>query len=391
MASGSDRPIQTRQKQDPSVQSLLQTQSLLAAIVESSDDAIISKDLNGTITSWNSGAERLFGYTAGEIVGQSILCLIPEDLQHEEQGIIARLRRGERIVHFETSRLRKTGERLALSLTISPVRNADGIVVGASKIARDISERKQMEKLLVDTEKIVATGRMAATIAHEINNPLEAVVNLIYLARISPSVNDEVREYLRLAEREIERVSLIARQTLGYFRETADPVKVSISTLLDEVLTVYGAKLTLSRIEVQRAMDPVSPLLVRRSELTQVFANLLSNAIDSMPEGGSLSISVAEEQEAKEAGVRVRLGDSGSGITTELLDRIFEPFFTTKQHRGTGIGLWISRQFIEAHCGTISVTSSTEPADHGTSFNIFLPYGNGLDRDLSTNRQGANA
>ncbi|SDE66285.1 two-component system sensor histidine kinase NtrB [Terriglobus roseus] len=362
--------------------------SLLAAIVESSDDAIISKDLDGTITSWNAAAERIFGFSSEEIVGKSILTLIPEDLQDEEKTIIARLRRGERIEHFETTRVAKSGKLLSLSLTISPVRDASGTVVGASKIARDISERKEFERRLVETEKIVATGRMAATIAHEINNPLEAVVNLIYLARLSPTVNEQVREYLRLAEQEIERVSLIARQTLGYFRETAVPVDFPVSVLLDEVLTVYGAKLAYSGIDVHRDYQPAQRLTMRKGELTQLFSNLVANAIDAMPLGGDLSVSVAPEGQSPEDGVRVQMADTGTGISEELLEKIFEPFFTTKEQRGTGIGLWLSRQFVEDHRGSIAVTSSTDVEDHGTTFRIFLPYANGLMQDAVAGERG---
>jgi PAS domain S-box-containing protein len=358
-------------------------QSLLAAIVESSDDAILSKDLNGKITSWNNAATRIFGYEPEEMIGTSVLRLIPVELQGEEASFIKRLRGGERIEHYETTRMRKTGERIEVSLTISPVRDANGLIVGASKIARDISERKDIERILVQTEKIVATGRMAAMIAHEINNPLEAVVNLIYLARLSPAFSPQVRDYLKLAEQEVERVSLIARQTLGYFRENTFAVKLPVADLLDEILTVYRSKLAYNNIEVHRVFGTAEPLFMRRGELTQVFANLLANAIDAMPKGGSLTLSVIEEGVRPHAGVRIKMRDHGIGIPKLLLDKIFEPFFTTKQQEGTGIGLWISRQFVEAHRGTIDVTSNTVAPEQGTCFSIFLPYLNGLPSEVS--------
>lgn len=365
-------------------------QSLLAAIVESSDDAIISKNLDGIITSWNRAAERLFGYTPQEVIGQSILLLIPEELQDQERDFIARLKQGQRIEHFETERLAKSGRRLDLSLTISPLRDSTGQVIGASKIARDISERREFARRMIETEKMVATGRMAATIAHEINNPLEAVVNLIYLARLNPAVNEQVREYLRLAEHEIERVSLIARQTLGYFKETAPPIAFPVSVLLEEVLTVYSAKLAYSGIDVHREYHPAQPLTMRKGEITQLFANLVVNAIDAMPQGGDLSVAVGEGGNEAALGVRVRMDDTGTGISPELLEKIFQPFFTTKEQRGTGIGLWLSKQFVEDHKGTIDVVSSTGKDDHGTSFRIFLPYLNGMDA-RTTDRQGGNA
>ena len=369
-----------------------QPESLLAAIVESSDDAILSKNLDGTITSWNTAASRMFGYTARDIIGTSVLRLIPGELQDEEQAIIARLSRGERIEHFETTRLGRTGDRIEVSLTISPIRDGNGKVVGASKIVRDIAERRMMERLLIQTEKMVVTGRMAATIAHEINNPLEAVVNLIYLARMDPSVSGEVREHLELAEQEIERVSLIARQTLGYFRESTQATNVQLAHVLDEVLSVYRSKLSQGCITVQRDFHPTSPVMTRKGEMTQVFANLLSNAIDAMPDGGELVVSVSTQSLGTHAGVRVQFQDGGSGIPAHQLEKIFEPFFTTKEQRGTGIGLWISRQLVESHGGTIGVTSATEPGEHGTCFSIFMPFKNsfrGEERSASMQRSNA--
>ena len=155
----------------------------LAAIVDSADDAIISKNLNSIIQSWNEAARKMFGYTADEMIGQSILQLIPDDLKYEEDEILEKLRAGQRIDHYETVRRRKDGSLIHVSVTISPIRDETGRVIGASKIARDISDRKRVEKLLLQSEKLAATGRMAAAIAHEINNPLESVMNLIFLAR----------------------------------------------------------------------------------------------------------------------------------------------------------------------------------------------------------------
>ena len=162
--------------------------SQLSAIVDSADDAIISKDLNGIVKSWNGGAFQMFGYTAEEMIGQSILRIIPPELHYEEEEILRKLRRGERIDHYETRRRKKNNEYVEVSVTISPIRDRSGSVVGASKIARNISDRKRVENLVIQSEKLAATGRMAATIAHEINNPLESIVNLIFLAREESAV-----------------------------------------------------------------------------------------------------------------------------------------------------------------------------------------------------------
>src|SRR5258707_670061 len=167
-----------------------QAQLRLAAIVESPGDAIASKDLNGTITSWNRSAEKLFGYKAEEIIGKPVTLIIPPELHRDEFTILSKIRRGEKIEHFETIRLHKNGEKVEVSLTISPVKDENGKVIGAAKIIRNITENNKIERALRTTEKLAAAGRMAATVAHEINNPLEAVTNLVYLAKRDLANND---------------------------------------------------------------------------------------------------------------------------------------------------------------------------------------------------------
>lgn len=349
-------------------------QSELAAIVESSEDAIVSKDLNGIITNWNQAATRILGYTPGEIVGRSILTLIPEELHPEEETILRKIRSGERIEHFETTRVAKNGERLAVSLSISPVRDATGTIIGAAKILRDISSRRLMEKSLLQAEKIAATGRMAATIAHEINNPLEAVMNLLYLAR-SMAIDSEQRAYLMAAEGEVVRVSHLARQTLGFYRENASALLLSPSALLTEVVRIYEPKCRASNIRIESRQRSTRRLMLRQGELMQVLSNLVANAIYAMPHGGTLTLT-ADDVDEPEPGVRVVVADTGTGIAPEQMPRIFEAFYTTRSAIGTGIGLFVSRQFILGHGGTIEVQSSIDAADHGTKMSIFLPLEN---------------
>ena len=216
----------------------------LAAIVASSNDVIVSKDLNGIITSWNNAATQVFGYSPDEMIGASILKLIPENLHSDEKRIIESIRAGRRIEHFETVRLAKDGRLIDVSLTISPIKDEEGRVIGASKILRDISSRRRMEQTLLQAEKIAATGRMAATIAHEINNPLEAVMNLLYLLR--PKItDDEGCNFLATAEEELGRVSHIAKQTLGYYRENAAASLASVGDIAEHALTIYELAATL--------------------------------------------------------------------------------------------------------------------------------------------------
>jgi PAS domain S-box-containing protein len=326
--------------------------------------------------SWNQAAARIFGYSREEILGASILLLIPQELQYEEKTILAKIRAGERIDHYETVRLTKSGERLDVSLSISPIRDGSGTIVGASKILRDISAKKRAEASLLQAEKIAAVGRMAATIAHEVNNPLEAVTNLIYLAKSNAEDPHEVRTFLSAAEGEIARVSHIAKQTLGFYRENDAPIEVSLSELATQAIGVYGSKCKELGIDLEEDLHSMRRVVIRKGEIMQVISNLLANAIYAMPTGGTLAISVADIDSPNGSGVLLTVKDTGVGIPAEQLPRIFEAFFTTRSTIGTGIGLFVAKQFVEGHRGKIYVESSTDPASHGTKMSFFLPLEN---------------
>lgn len=341
----------------------------LAAIIESSDDAILSKDLNGVITSWNQAASRIMGFSSEEMIGKSILTLIPEELHEDEPVILAKIRAGQRIDHFETVRMTKDGKRLDVSLSISPVRDETGEIVGASKILRDISQRKQIEISLLQAEKIAATGRMAATIAHEINNPLEAIVNLLFLAN-DMATDPEQIEYLTAAEGEVTRVSHIAKQTLGYYREHNSAVNASLTDLAAEAIRIYEPKCRTAGITIRKELEPSPEITLRKGELMQVISNLIANAIYAMSKGGILVVRV---KSLCDEGVVLSIEDNGVGIAAEQLPKIFEAFFTTRSTIGTGIGLFVAKQFVEGHGGRIDVDTSTDPESHGTKMSIFMP------------------
>jgi PAS domain S-box-containing protein len=349
----------------------------LAAIVESSDDAIASKDLNGIITSWNRSAEKLFGYTAQEIIGKSVLVIIPPELHHDEDMILSKIRRGEKIDHFETIRVHKNGERIEVSLTVSPIKDEDGNVIGAAKIVRNITESKKIDRALQTTEKLAAAGRMAATVAHEINNPLEAVTNLVYLAKRDLSNTDRVAGYLEMASRELDRVAHITRQTLGFYRDTSSPVRFNVAETIDDLLLLYEKRFESRRIKVLKQYDKEIEITALAGEIRQAFSNLITNAIDAMPNGGTLVVKVAKacdwSRPHRHHGVRVTVLDTGSGIETKHRKSIFQPFFSTKTDVGTGLGLWITRGIVEKHHGAIRMKSRTGEDKHGTVFSIFLP------------------
>jgi PAS domain S-box-containing protein len=359
----------------------------LAAIVDSADDAIISKNLDGIITSWNNGARRLFGYEEEEIIGQSILRLIPEHLRQEEDEILRKLRTGQKIEHYETTRVSKSGAIREVAVTISPICNSKGEVTGASKIARDISDRKKVERMAIEAEKIATTGRMAAAIAHEINNPLASVLNLIFLARQDGVSKLDIQNYLATAESELERVSHIARQTLGYYRDTGSPSEVQLRDLMQNVLSVYRSKLLAHGIVVDAEYNDLRKIRAHSGEIVQIFSNVISNAIDAMARGGKLSIAIAQSAKTERDGLKIVVNDTGHGISREHLGKVFEPFFTTKGNLGTGIGLWVTRQLAERHGGHISISSSTEPGNSGTIVMIDLPFDNSGDANSANTGQ----
>jgi PAS domain S-box-containing protein len=341
----------------------------LASIVESSDEVIVSKNLDGIVTSWNAAASRVFGYTAEEMIGQSILKIIPEELRPEETMFIEKLKSGQRIEQFETRRITKSGQTLDVSLTLSPVRDAEGKIIGASKILRDVSNAKRLEQSFLQAEKLAATGRMAATIAHEINNPLEAVTNLLYLIR--PTISgDQGREYLACAESELQRISHIAKQTLGYYHEDAMATPSSLNDIVQRAVTIYEPRCRASGIEILQSLTSARKVLLRRGEMMQVISNLLANSIYALSPGGTINIDV-RDSEIEPQGVFLNVRDNGAGIASEALPRVFDAFFTTRATIGTGIGLFVAKQLVEGYGGRISIESSKDAREHGTNVHVF--------------------
>lgn len=355
-----------------------EAQMKLAAIVESSEDAIVSKDLTGIVTSWNAAAERILGYTAAEIIGRPITTVIPPELHKDEVEILRKIQAGERIEHFETVRMTKSGERIDVSLTISPVRNPQGTIIGAAKILRDITMQKRLEEALHTTERLASVGRLAATVAHEINNPLEAVTNLIYLARLDPNLPEPVRGCLTIADEELQRVSHIARQTLGFYRDTSSPVWIAVPEALDEMLAIYQRRLSYRQISLRKRITPGLRVRSLRGEFKQIVSNLITNAIDATPQDGVIEVRAWESTHPATGarGVHILVADNGAGIPDAILREIFAPFFTTKKDVGTGLGLWIVKGILAKTGGSIRCRSRVATAgspNSGTVMMIFLP------------------
>lgn len=245
---------------------------------------------------------------------------------------------------------------------------------GSIVVLNNIRERKLAEESLRNTEKLAATGRLAHTIAHEINNPLEAVVNLIYLSQLHAE-NPEVKGFLIQAQSELGRVARITKQVLSFHRESSRPLLLELHEVLQNVLTLYSRQLENKHISLKydRSSSELITICGFPGELRQVFANLLGNAIDATPPRGTITLRLRRRTQNKVEGASLTVLDTGSGISPEIRDQIFEPFFTTKELRGSGLGLWLIKTIISKHQGTLRFRTSTAPGRSGTCFNLFLP------------------
>ena len=342
----------------------------LAAIVDSSDDAIYSHDLNGVVTSWNAAAEHMFGYSAREMVGSSIVKIIPPDLHEQEGMLLMNLRAGKRVEHIETERLCKDGSRIKISMTMSPLVTATGRVLGASRIARDITESVRMREAFIESEKLAATGRMAAAIAHEINNPLEAVTNLAFLIDTNPSLDENARTCSKMLLEEINRVSNVAKRSLTFFRDTGKPAIFDVAATVEAVLDLNRPVLAQRGIAVEREFGLGCNVFGSSAEMRQVFSNLIRNAIDAVGDGGEMRVRI---RATRSGHWRVVIADNGHGIPTETRRKLFQPFVTTKGNMGNGLGLWISRGIVEKHGGVIRARSVNTPERSWTVFSVDLP------------------
>ena len=352
------------------------TRGWLAAIVDSSDDAIASKTLDGIVTSWNPGATRLFGYQPAEIIGKPITTIIPPELHAQEAEILARLRRGERVDHFETVRVAKDGRHIEISLTISPIRDEEGAIIGASKIARDVTDRKRSERLLREADR--QKDEFLATLAHELRNPLAPICAAAELLKQAKSLAPELRAATAILERQARHMTHLVDDLLDMSRITSgrirlQPEPIELTELLRGVIETYRQSAEIARHQVTFAASGV-PVYVNgdRIRLTQVTSNILHNAVKYTPPGGRIEVGLRTEN--RQAIVNIR--DNGMGIPPEMLEHIFEPFAQLDrsfEHTdgGLGIGLTLAKRLIELHQGRIDVRSAGR--GKGTEFLIHLP------------------
>jgi len=354
----------------------------LASIVASSDDAIIGKTLRSVVTSWNRGAEKVFGYTAEEMVGASITRIIPADRIEEEDFIISRVSSGASVEHFETIRRHKDGRSIEVSVTASPIRDGAGAVIGISTVARDISGRKKLEQQMMRAQRMESIGTLAGGIAHDLNNVLSPIMLSLELLREN-AVDDESHELISTLEQSARHGADMVRQLLQFARGVeGQRLDVDLGEIVHEIERLVRDTF-LKHIEVAVVM-PSAPwrVLGDRTQLHQVLLNLCVNARDAMDGAGLLQIRVENvvldehfagiNPDAKQGPhVHLSVVDSGSGIDPAILERIFDPFFTTKEFgKGTGLGLSTTMAIVKSHGGFLRVYS--EPG-RGTTFNVYLP------------------
>ena len=346
----------------------------LSAIVQSSDDAILSKDLNGIITSWNQGAERIFGYTSDETIGKPVTILIPDDRADEEPSILERLRRGDRIDQFETVRRRKDGSLVDISLTISPIIDEHGTIIGASKIARDITQRKRAEEALRAADR--AKDEFLAMLGHELRNPLGALASAVRILDLPESSPDHVARARAIIDRQIERLSHLVDDLVDASRLTSAKMRLSrrpldLSHVVNETIEVLRTRGLLDRHQLTFSGSTVW-IDADETRIEQIVTNLIGNALKFTPAGGTITVSVRSEDQHASLAVK----DTGVGIPADILPTIFDLFVQSEQSLdrspgGLGIGLTLVRRLVELHGGTVQAAS--EGAGMGSTFTVHLP------------------
>jgi PAS domain S-box-containing protein len=363
------RELHLREKHNEDIR---QREELFRTTLTSVGDAVIATDKSGVVTFLNPVAERLTGKESKDAIGRPIQEVFPIFNEFTsavsdnpvakviEKGTVMGLANHTVLQHAD-------GRRIPIEDSAAPIRNDKGQLVGVVLVFRDVTEERKSQELLRKSEKLSAAARLSATVAHEINNPLEAVCNLIYIAKLSPALPPEAAEQLTMAEHELARVAHITRQTLGFYRESNDPQPMDLIPVVESVLNLYANKLKAKNIEVKRLFGKCPPVIGVPGELRQAIANLVSNAVDAAPENGNITAALHCVREAGFDEVQVLIEDDGPGIAEEHMQRIFEPFFTTKRDIGTGLGLYVAREILERHGGTVTVRSYPEDPGAGTT------------------------
>lgn len=355
---------------------LRQSEARFRSLVEQANVGFVIGDLAGNLTYLNPTMLNLLGYTAEE-VQSGLICwsdLTPAEFAGADADAVEQLQQFGIAQPYEKAYLARDGRRIPLLVGAAMLAQTEGGPAEVAAFTADLSELKRAERALRQTEKLAVVGRLASSIAHEINNPLEAVTNLLFLID-SESLPEDIKKYVRMAQQELARVANIATQTLRFHRQSTNPKTTSLSQIIEGVLTLFQGRLLNAEITVHKQYGDASPVLSYESDLRQVFTNLLSNAMDATAPGGKIVVrerDVTHWQSGRQ-GVRVTIADTGHGMSAETRKMIFDPFFTTKGTTGTGLGLWVSAEILMKHGAKIRVRSRQQKPGQGTVFSIFFP------------------
>ena len=352
----------------------------LNTTLRSIGDAVIACDVEGCVSFMNPIAEQLTGWDEASAKGHPLPDIFPifnESTRAVVENPVDKVRRLGTIVGLanHTILISKEGKEVCIDDSGAPIRNSAGDMIGVVLVFRDITDRKLSDDALMRAEKLAAAGRLAASVAHEVNNPLEGLTNLVYIARQTDEI-EEVRTLLIQAEEELGRIAHITRQSLGFYREITSATLYNPSEIISEVTEFYRPRAHSKNIRLAVLSEVEIEILGISGEIRQVLSNLIANSIDASSSGCQIHLhakSAFDPKEPSRRGVRISIADNGSGITSAHLKEIFEPFFTTKKDTGTGLGLWVSRQLVEKSGGSLHVRSCTSGAHRGTTFSMFLP------------------
>jgi PAS domain S-box-containing protein len=360
------------------IEELKRNRDWLQTTLSSIGDAVIATDANGMITLMNPVAESLTGWAFDDANGQplaSIFRIVNQATREAVENPVDNVRRLNKIVGLanHTILISKNGQEVAIDDSGAPIRDPNGTIIGIVLIFRDVTRQRALESALQSNERLALAGRLSASIAHEIHNPLDTVGNVLFLLDQVVGTEPKARQLIATAQNEVQRVADISKNMLSLHRDSRTPSKVKLSELLNGVLSLVEETIAKGRrnIEVMPGFD--GEVETFPSELRQVFTNVIKNAIEATDDGGNIRIYSEAVRQSDHSGVLVRVVDDGMGVPEELQSRLFNPFVTTKEETGTGLGLWVSRSILEKHGGSIQLTSSADPNNLGTTVSMFLP------------------
>ncbi len=338
-------------------------------------DGVIVTDAEGIVTFMNPVAERATGWKLGRALGRTltdVFHIVNETTRAEVANPVYKvLERGaiEGLANH-TVLVRPDGSEIPIDDSAAPIRDNSGAIAGVVLVFRDITARREAERVLLRQEKLATVGRLASAIAHEINNPLASVTNLLFLLQTSNDLPPKLKEFVDTAQAELSRAAHVAKQSLSFYRPLQSNDLIPVMPIVLETLDLYRSRLEAKKIEVVSRIDPDAHAMTSTSNLRQVLANLVSNSLDAMPPGGRLGLRVTLVQRNGNSRTRITVADSGHGIPPQGQAKLFEPFFTTKMNTGTGLGLWLSKQIVEADGGSIRLRSAP---GKGTVFQVQMP------------------